>query len=110
VQVVRANQIRTAVMIIDERVRALLASAGMTGHTLPGAQPARYLGSAASTPVYRHCDEAFDQQRITNPEAHRLYTHGIGLDGIQVPPLDEFRFIERSTVSAGSALAVGASA
>ncbi len=109
VQVVRANQIRSAVMIIDERVRALLASAGMTGHTLPGARPARYLGSAASTPVYRHCDEAFDQQRITNPEAHRLFTQGIGLDGIRVPPLAEFRYVERSTVAAGSAQVVGAS-
>ncbi len=110
VQVVRANQIRSAVMIIDERVRALLASAGMTGHTLPGAQPARYLGSAASTPVYRHCDEAFDQQRITNPEAHRLFTQGIGLDGIRVPPLSEFRFVERSTVGASAGQVVGASA
>lgn len=110
VQVVRANQIQSAVMIIDERVRALLASAGMTGHTLPGAKPARYLGSAASTPVYRHCDEAFDQQRITNPEAHRLFTQGIGLDGIRVPPLAEFRFVERSTVDASSAQTVGASA
>lgn len=102
VQVVRANEIRSAVMIIDERVRALLASAGMTGRTLPGAQPARYLGSAASTPVYRHCDEAFDQQRITNPDAHRLFTQGIGLDGIQVPPLAEFRFTERSLVGSAS--------
>jgi hypothetical protein len=109
VQVVRANQIRSAVMIIDERVRALLASAGMTGHTLPGAQPARYLGSRASTPVYRHCDEAFDQQRITNPDAHRLFTQGIGLDGIRVPPIAEFRFAERSAVRASSAQVVGAS-
>ncbi|HEX8767975.1 MAG TPA: hypothetical protein VF714_06370 [Jatrophihabitans sp.] len=110
VQVVRANEIRSAVMIIDERVRALLASAGMTGHTLPGARPARYLGSAASTPVYRHCDEAFDQQRIRNPDAHRLFTHGIGLDGIRVPPLAEFRFVERAGVlSARSAQVVGAS-
>jgi hypothetical protein len=81
-------------MIIDERVRALLGSAGMTGHTLPGARPAPYLGSAASTPVYRHCDEAFDQQRITNPDAHRLFTHGSGLDGIHVPPLSHFRFAQ----------------
>lgn len=111
VQVVRVNQVRSAVMIIDERVRALLASAGMTGHTLPGAHPARYLGSAASTPVYRHCDEAFDQQRITNPDAHRLFTQGIGLDGIHVPPPAEFRFVERSPVhAAGSAQVVGASA
>ncbi len=111
VQVMRANEVRSAVMIIDERVRAVLASAGMTGHTLPGAGPARYLGSAASTPVYRHCDEAFDQQRITNPEAHRLFTQGIGLDGIAVPPLAEFRFAERSTAGVASrAQAVGASA
>lgn len=98
----RANEVRSAVMIIDERVRALLSSAGMTGHTLPGAAPARYLGSAASTPVYRHCDEAFDQQRITNPEAHRLFTQGIGLDGIAVPPLAHFRFGDRSPVGAPS--------
>jgi hypothetical protein len=110
VQVVRANEIRSAVMIIDERVRGLLASAGMTGHTLPGARPARYLGSAASTPVYRHCDEAFDQQRITNPDAHRLFTQGIGLDGIRVPPLAEFRYLERTGVGVGSAQVVGASA
>ncbi len=111
VLVMRANEVRSAVMIIDERGRALLASAGMTGHTLPGAQPARYLGSAASTPVYRHCDEAFDQQRITNPEAHRLYTQGIGLDGIAVPALAEFRFAERSAATAaGLVQPVGASA
>lgn len=97
---VRANEIRSAVMIIDERVRSLLASAGMTGQTLPGAGPARYLGSAASTPVYRHCDQAFDQQRITNPDAHRLFTQGTGLDGISVPGLDAFRYAEPGIVPA----------
>jgi hypothetical protein len=91
VQVVRANHVRTAVMIIDERVRSLLAAAGMTGDTLPGTAPARYFGSAASTPVYRHCDMAFDQQRIRNPDAFRLYTQGVGLDGIRVPGLAGFR-------------------
>jgi hypothetical protein len=99
VQAVRANSIRSAVMIIDERVRTLLASAGMTGHTLPGTAPARYLGSAASTPVYRHCDQAFDQQRITNPDAHRLFTQGIGLDGISVPELAAFRFRQPAPTS-----------
>jgi hypothetical protein len=108
VQVVRANEIRSAVMVIDERVRSLLAAAGMTGRALPGAAPARYLGSAASTPVYRHCDEAFDQQRITNPEAHRLFTHGIGLDGIRVPPLAEFRYVERVPVSTEQVVGVPA--
>ena len=92
VQTVRANRIRSAVMIIDERVRTLLSAAGMTGHALPGTGPAEYLGSKASTPVYRHTDEAFDQQRVTSPDAYRLFVLGVGLDGIDVPPLDHFRF------------------
>ena len=60
--------------------------------------------------MYRHCDEAFDQQRITNPEAHRLFTQGIGLDGIHVPSLAEFRYVERvGAGSSSSAQVVGAS-
>lgn len=91
VQVIRANDIRSTVMIIDQRVRTLLAAAGMTGQPLPGTNPAPYLGSAASIPVYRHCAEAFDQQRQANPDAHRLFNDGIGLDGISVPSLRSFR-------------------
>jgi len=92
VQAIRANDIRSTVMIIDQRVRVLLAAAGMTGQPLPGTSPAPYLGSTASTPVYRHCAEAFDQQRLANPDAHRLFNDGIGLDGITVPPLRDFVF------------------
>ncbi|HTZ44381.1 MAG TPA: hypothetical protein VMB79_11010 [Jatrophihabitans sp.] len=91
VQAVRANDITSAVMMIDERVRGLLALAGMTGQTMPGAQPAGYLGSASTTPVYEHCQQAFDRQRLTNPDGYRLFMQGIGLDGIEVPPPAEFR-------------------
>ncbi|MEO9237650.1 MAG: hypothetical protein ABI418_06110, partial [Jatrophihabitantaceae bacterium] len=71
IQSVRANEVAAAVMIIDERVRKLLAVAGMFGRTLPGTAPAGYLGSASSTPVYEHCAQAFDRQRIANPDAYR---------------------------------------
>jgi hypothetical protein len=103
IQAVRANDVASAVMIIDERVRGLLAAAGMFGRTLPGAAPARYLGSAASTPVYEHCAQAFDRQRTVNPDAYRLFVQGVGLDGISVPGLDGFRLPLRvpAEVSAG---------
>ncbi|MDQ2835895.1 MAG: hypothetical protein M3Y42_14795 [Actinomycetota bacterium] len=91
IQAVRANEVASAVMIIDERVRGLLAAAGMFGRTLPGTGPASYLGSAASTPVYEHCAQAFDRQRSGNPDAFRLFVQGVGLDGISVPELAAFR-------------------
>ncbi|MGI8664826.1 MAG: hypothetical protein ACR2N4_02140 [Jatrophihabitans sp.] len=91
IQAVRANEVASAVMIIDERVRGLLGAAGMFGRTLPGTGPARYLGSAASTPVYEHCAVAFDRQRVANPDAYRLFVQGGGLDGISVPELAAFR-------------------
>ena len=92
IQTVRANEVASAVMIIDERVRTLLAAAGMFGRTLPGTQPASYLGSAASTPVYEHCAQAFDRQRTANPDAYRLFVLGNGLDGISVGGLADFRY------------------
>jgi hypothetical protein len=91
VQAVRANDIASAVMMIDERVRGLLALAGMTGQTMPGAQTTSYMGSARCTPVYEHCQQAFDRQRLNNPDGYRLFMQGIGLDGIQVPTPAEFR-------------------
>ena len=92
VQAVRANNIPSAVMMIDERVRGLLRLAGMTGQTMPGAQTAEYMGSARCTPVYEHCFPAFDRQRVINPDGYRLFMQGIGLDGISVPPLASFEF------------------
>ncbi|HET6209279.1 MAG TPA: hypothetical protein VFD94_02790 [Jatrophihabitans sp.] len=91
VQAMRANQVASAVMIIDERVRRLLSAVGMFGRALPGTAPASYLGSSASTPVFEHCAQAFDRQRVENPEAYRLYVQGLGLDGISVGELASFR-------------------
>lgn len=94
IQTVRANDVASAVMIIDERVRGLLAGAGMFGRTLPGAAPEPYLGSAASSPVYEHCAQAFDRQRTENPDGYRLFVQGNGLDGISVGDLESFRYRE----------------
>jgi N-acyl-L-homoserine lactone synthetase len=91
VQTVRANDIPSAVMMIDERVRGLLALAGMTGQSMPGAQTQSYMGSLRCTPVYEHCQQAFDRQRQANPDGYRLFMQGIGLDGIAVPPPAAFR-------------------
>lgn len=90
VQTVRANNIPSAVMMIDERVRGLLRMAGMTGQTMPGARTAEYMGSARCTPVYEHCFTAFDRQRRVNPDGYRLFMQGIGLDGVSVPAPAEF--------------------
>jgi hypothetical protein len=92
VQAVRANNIATAVMMIDERVRGLLRLAGMTGQTMPGARTEPYLGSQRCTPVYEHCFQAFDRQRQNNPDGYRLFMQGIGLDGVSVPPLRDFEY------------------
>jgi len=105
VRVVNANDIRSAVMMIDERVRGLLAVAGMTGQTMPGARPLPYLGSASTTPVYEHCQRAFERQRLSNPDGYRLFMLGIGLDGIEVPPPEAFR-LQPAAVAAPTAVPV----
>ena len=103
VQAVRANDIASAVMMIDERVRGLLSLAGMTGQTMPGAQTTCYMGSPRCTPVYEHCQQAFDRQRMNNPDGYGLFMQGIGLDGFLVPAPAEFRLQPVPSASATTA-------
>ncbi len=91
----RANQVSGFVAIMDEKVRTLLGAIGLEFHPLPGTAAGPYLGSAASTPVYAEFDRLLDNQRVVAPEAHRLVTLGIGLDGVSVPALDHFRLCAR---------------
>lgn len=88
----RVNQARTVVAILDERVRRLLSSVGLILHPIPGTAAAPYLGSSASTPVYAHLAAGLDYQRRIAPDAHRLVTLGVGLDGISVPDAGSFRY------------------
>ena len=86
----RENHVRSLLMTVDERVRAILAVMGLTTFALPGAKPGPFCGSPASTPVWAHCAQMLDGQRRNNPEAYRLIAQGVGLDGISVPTADHF--------------------
>lgn len=91
ISVCRANGMSAYVAVLDERVRRMLASVGLGSRALPGTSTAPYLGSEASTPVYTLCTPTLAAQRLQHPDAYRLVTLGIGLDGVDVPPLEAFR-------------------
>jgi hypothetical protein len=86
----RVNRIQSIVMIMDERARRLLTVIGVLTQALPGTCAAPYLGSPASTPLFGHLDQMTDSQRRVNPEAHRLISQGVGLDGVAVPEQASF--------------------
>ena len=50
--VAEVNGMSAFIAILDERVRRLLSSVGITTRALPGVRTAPYLGSGQSTPVY----------------------------------------------------------
>lgn len=84
------NRVKSLLMTVDERVRSILQTFGLYTAPLPGAKPAPFCGSPASTPVYGHCAQMLDTQRRINPEAYRLVTQGIGLEGVRIPPREDF--------------------
>jgi hypothetical protein len=84
------NRVRSLLMTVDERVRGILQTFGLFTSALPGAKPLPFEGSPASTPVYGHCAQMLDTQRRVNPEAYRLVTQGVGLEGVRIPPAAEF--------------------
>lgn len=85
----RANGARTITAIFDEPARRVVSMLGYPLLPLPGTSTAPYLGSQASTPVYFH-SRMLDAVRGNDPDAHRLVTMGIGLDGIDVPAESEW--------------------
>ena len=89
--IAQVNRMSTFVAVLDERVRRLLSSVGIITHPLPGTSTASYLGSASSTPVYCHFGPMLENQRLRFPDAYRLVTIGIGLDGVSVPSRESFR-------------------
>ncbi len=90
VQAMRANGIRWMVMLLDERVRRLLAMAGVVPRPIPGTAAAPYLGSQATVPLVGDLVAMAELQRRQNPEAHRLLSNGAGLANVSVPPLPEW--------------------
>lgn len=80
-----SNDIDFVVMIMDSHARELLTSLGMHTQVLPGTGTGEYLGSTSSTPLWGNISRALEKQRQDSPDAHRLVTQGIGLDGIAMP-------------------------
>jgi hypothetical protein len=89
--IAQVNRMTSFVAVLDERVRRLLSSVGIITQPLPGTSTASYLGSAASTPVYCHFGPMLENQRTRFPDAYRLVTLGIWLDGVSVPARESFR-------------------
>jgi N-acyl-L-homoserine lactone synthetase len=85
------NRIEWMTAILDRRVRALMAVLGLDVHTLPGAGPAAYLGSEASTPVFARLPALLARQRGVNVEAHRMLALGEGLDDVVLPRREDYR-------------------
>lgn len=81
----RVNGVDTATAMLDADVRRVLNQVDYLMPTLPGAVTASYLGSEQTTPVYAHASKVLDAQRRRNPDAYRLMSLGIGLDGVHVP-------------------------
>lgn len=98
----RANALPNIVMIMDERARRLLSAIGCGTHPLPGTGPAPYLGSPASTPLWAHVPSMMEVQRRTNPDGHRLISHGNGLAGIEVPAPAAFALSGRPAIGPSS--------
>ena len=91
----RVNDVQAITAILDDSARRVLTAADYIMPALPGTRTGEYLGSPASTPVYGFCAGMLDAQRRRNPDAYRLMSLGIGLDGIAVPEESAFRLRPR---------------
>ncbi|UQX88350.1 hypothetical protein M6D93_19015 [Jatrophihabitans telluris] len=89
------NEVDGIVMIMDERARRVFGAIGLQCHRFPGAPPGPYLGSPISTPLWGFSEQLVRTQRRVNPEAHRLISLGVGLDGISLPDTEGFRMKPR---------------
>jgi hypothetical protein len=98
----RVNEVGTITAILDDQIRRILTAADFIMPPLPGTRTGEYLGSPASTPVYGHCAGMVDGQRRMNPDAYRLMSLGIGLDGISIPEQSAFELRTRLDVVTAS--------
>jgi hypothetical protein len=78
----RDNEVESFVAIIDAGARRPMATIGVQLLDLPGAAPAAYFGSSASTPVYRHVRDLHRMHGCDFAEVHEQVFHGRGVDGL----------------------------
>jgi hypothetical protein len=88
------NGVPAIVSIMDDHMRRTLGAFDVECPPLPGTATGEYLGSAKSTPVY-YLAEMLDVQRRRNPDAYRLLSLGVGLDGVSLPSDDDLRLSSR---------------
>jgi hypothetical protein len=105
IKALQANRVEGFVAMLDARVRRILNMMGVVLHPLPGIETLPFWGSPASTPSYAHLATLLSHQRRTAPDAYRLVSLGVGLDGIRVPPLDAFTLHRPRNISLPAQLA-----
>jgi hypothetical protein len=90
IRAMQVNRVDGFVAMLDTRVRRILNMLGVVLHPLPGIAPLPFWGSPETGPSYAHFDSLIAWQRRSAPDAYRLVTLGVGLDGIRVPGPDAF--------------------
>ena len=93
----RVNGIPWAVAVLHVLVRRILASTGLVMHPLPGTRPGVYEGSPGFQPVYANMDRVLDEQRLSDPAAHRRVVMG-DIEGVDVPAPEAFLLPLRRSV------------
>jgi hypothetical protein len=78
----RDNEVKSFVAILDDGARRPIAAIGVQMLDLPGASPAAYLGSSASTPVYRHVRDLHRLHVSDFADVHEQVFHGRGVKGM----------------------------
>lgn len=78
----RDNAVASFVAVLDVGSRRPVGAQGVELLDLPGAEPAPYLGSDASTPVYRHVADLHDLHRRRFAAIHDQVFHGRGITGV----------------------------
>jgi hypothetical protein len=90
IKAMQVNRVEGFTAMLDDRVGRILNMLGVVMHPLPGIDSRPYWGSPGSSPSYAHFDSLIAWQRKSAPDAYRLVTLGIGLDGIRVPGMEFF--------------------
>jgi hypothetical protein len=98
IRAMQVNRVDGFVAMLDTRVRRILNMLGVVLHPLPGIEPLPFWGSPETGPSYAHFDSLISWQRRTAPDAYRLVTLGVGLDGIRVPSPDSFTLLRPRSV------------
>lgn len=82
----RDNAVTGMVAMLDAAARRALLGLGIHMLDLPGAEPAPYLGSSSTVPVYRRITELHAMHVADFPQLHRQVFHGVEIRGVDAAP------------------------